>query len=314
MTVCVAALCENGNAIVIAADKMIGMGYVEGEPDISKQRKLHKDCWVLFAGEDITPVFDIIDYAREILEKDYSVEVNNPAPLHEVMKSVEKGFEKKRTQDAERLYLSSTGWTLERFNREGHQILPNAAQIQADIDRFRPVIQLLVIGFDDNGVGYVFGLDGYGDAPGIAKRLDIPGFHSIGSGSTVATFMLYYRHMSPKIGAREGLYYVLEAKYYGEQASGVGPSTDLFIAKPGQELVPVSDEKIIEKKLIPICSALEPKSLRKRDRETLNGLAELQGFNKIKEPSKRRKKKLIVVDTSMSVSTATMRLIPTGIR
>src|SRR2546425_11768440 len=61
MTVCVGAICENGKALVLAADKMIGMGFVEGEPDISKLRKLHKDWWVLFAGDDITPVFDIID-------------------------------------------------------------------------------------------------------------------------------------------------------------------------------------------------------------------------------------------------------------
>ena len=35
---------------------MIGMGYVEGEPDITKLRELWKDCWALFAGDDIDHV------------------------------------------------------------------------------------------------------------------------------------------------------------------------------------------------------------------------------------------------------------------
>lgn len=293
MTVCVAALCENGKALVMAADKMIGMGYVEGEPDISKLRKLHKDWWVLFAGDNISPVFDIIDYAKAFLSQEHHVAKDEPAPLRAVMKCIEKGFEKKRIEDAEHLYLKATNWTIDRFNRDGHRLLPNAAQIQSDIDRFHLQIQLLVVGFDQ-GDGFIFELDGWGDRRGIAERRDIPGFESVGSGSTVATFMLYWRKMSPKVGAREALYYALEAKYYGEQASGVGPSTDLYIAKPGQDLIPVNDQKVVEKKLIPICQALEPKNLRKRDREVLNSMSELSGFERVKEPPKKRKKKLPV--------------------
>jgi 20S proteasome alpha/beta subunit len=277
----------------MAADKMIGMGYVEGEPDISKMRKLHKDWWVLFAGDAIGPVFDIIDYAKASLRQDHKLEEDSTAPLHAVMMAIEKGFERKRIEDAERLYLKPTKWTMDRFNKDGHAILPNADQIQADIDRFHFMIQFLVVGFDQ-GEGCIFGLDGWGERRGIADRWDIPGFQAIGSGSTVAIFILYWRKMSPKVGAREALYYALEAKYYGEQASGVGPSTDLYIAKPGEELIAVNDEKVVEKKLIPICQALEPKDLRKRDRETLNSLSELSGFGRVKEPSKKRKKKVPV--------------------
>lgn len=67
MTVCVAALCEEGKAVAIAADKMIRAIYVESAPDITKLRKLHKDWWVLFAGDNLSPVFDIIDYAKDAL-------------------------------------------------------------------------------------------------------------------------------------------------------------------------------------------------------------------------------------------------------
>ena len=52
MTTCVAAICDNGDAIILVADKMIGTGYIESELDITKIRSIHKDWWMLFAGDD----------------------------------------------------------------------------------------------------------------------------------------------------------------------------------------------------------------------------------------------------------------------
>ncbi len=47
MTCCVAALCDDRMAIVMAADKMVGMAGMESEPDISKIFRLHKNWFVL---------------------------------------------------------------------------------------------------------------------------------------------------------------------------------------------------------------------------------------------------------------------------
>jgi hypothetical protein len=65
MTTCVAAITDDGEALLLIADKMIGVGWVESELEITKMRELHKDWWVLFAGDDITPVFDIVDYETQ---------------------------------------------------------------------------------------------------------------------------------------------------------------------------------------------------------------------------------------------------------
>ncbi|HEY1501213.1 MAG TPA: hypothetical protein VGF88_16690 [Acidobacteriaceae bacterium] len=67
MTTCNAAICDNGKAVVLVADKMIGMGYVESELEISRMRPIHSEWWMLFAGDDITPVFDIVNYAKSRL-------------------------------------------------------------------------------------------------------------------------------------------------------------------------------------------------------------------------------------------------------
>jgi 20S proteasome alpha/beta subunit len=284
MTTCNAVICDDGNAIVLVADKMIGMGYVESELEITKMRQLHNEWWMLFAGDDIAPVFDIVDYAKARLNQDAA------ASIGEVQDAVRTAFAQKRIECAETLYLSPIGWDMSRFNSEGSQLLPNFPEIQGKIDDFTLGIELLVAGFDI-GKGYIFTLYGYGDSRGLTQRSDIPGFSSIGSGSTASMYMMFYRDLSPKTGVREAVYFALEGKYFGEQAGGVGESTDLFVARPGKELLQISDEETIEKKLIPICYALSPNLMRKRDRETLNGLEELKDFAKIKEPEKRTKPK-----------------------
>src|SRR5215472_2218978 len=53
---CVAMLCDKSRALILAADKMLGIGYIETEPEITKILDLHKNWKVLFAGDDITPV------------------------------------------------------------------------------------------------------------------------------------------------------------------------------------------------------------------------------------------------------------------
>src|ERR1700683_2841875 len=114
VTVCVAALCEDSKTIVMVADKMIGFGYAESEPDIDKMRSLHKDWWILFAADDVSPVFEIIDFAKTHIGSK-GKNPGDPASLRDVMEAVEVGFERKRVGDAANLYLP-TGWSLKDFN------------------------------------------------------------------------------------------------------------------------------------------------------------------------------------------------------
>lgn len=268
----------------MVADKMIGVGYIQSELEITKMRPIHRDWWILFAGEDITSIFDIVDYAEGGLDQ------NAAMAIAEVQEAVKIAFAKKRMENAEALYLTPIGWEIERFNAEGNNLLPDFTEIKTKIDNYTLPIELLVAGFD-NGKGYVFTLYGYGENRGIPQRSDIPGFASIGSGAIASMYMMYYRDLDPKTSVREAMYYALEGKYFAEQASGVGESTDLFIARPGRDLTQISDEKTIEEKLIPICYRLSPNRMQKRDREALNSIRELSEFPKIAQPKKRRKPK-----------------------
>lgn len=283
MTTCVAAICEDGNAIVLVADKMIGVGYIESELEITKMRPIHKNWWILFAGDDLTPVFDIVDYANAGIG-------NGSASIGDVQEAVKVAFARKRMEEAEALYLTPIGWTIETFNKDGSDKLADFEQIKSKIEDYSLSVQLLVVGFDGSR-GHIFSLYGYGEKRGIPQRYDIPGFDSIGSGATAATLMMYYRDVSPKMTVREAVYYALEGKYFGEQASGVGASTDLFVARANKDLLQINDENTIEEKLIPICHAMSTNLLRKRDYEVLNSLSELEGFPEAKKPEKKTKPK-----------------------
>src|SRR5262245_36543401 len=67
MTVCIAAICENGKMIVVAADRMFTASAplnLEFEPPISKIELLSSRCVAMAAGASLAAA-EVIDTARE---------------------------------------------------------------------------------------------------------------------------------------------------------------------------------------------------------------------------------------------------------
>lgn len=150
MTTCVATICDDGKALVLVADKMVGVGFIESELEITKMRPIHKDWWMMFAGDDISPVFDIVDKAKIKIGATASVTIG------QVQEAVRLSLE-----EATAVFLTPIGWDLDRFNREGNALLPDFAQIKDKISDYTIGIELLIAGFDD-GKAHVFSLYGYG--------------------------------------------------------------------------------------------------------------------------------------------------------
>lgn len=288
MTVCVAALCDFGRALVLASDKMVGLGFVEGEGENSKIQILHPHWFMMMAGDDIAPLFDLGDLARSEMPKD------KPQSLEQVMEIVQRNYELIRMRRAEALYLKPIGWTLERFNREGPSILPNFLELQSKLEEYELAVQILVAGFEQAvPPGKIFTIDP--SYRGVPRRYDIPGFAAIGSGAIAAEYMLHFKDVSPVLPIRAAVYYTLEAKYFGEYATGVGPRTDLlvfrFIGGEVQAVI-IDDEKTTERKLIPMCERLEPMHPMPADIDILNNLRELKGLPEIPRMNKYNKRKM----------------------
>jgi hypothetical protein len=292
MTVCLAALCEEGKAVVLVADKMVGKVYVEAELQISKLQLIHPHWFLMMSADDISPLFDLADRARDELAP------TKDAPLETVMEVLQRNYEVIRMKRAEAVYLKPIGWTIERFTREGHT-LPNYETIQFDLAGYELRVEVLIAGFDKKLTppGKIFTMASANK--GIPARCDIPAFAAIGSGATVAEYMMFYRDVHQMLPVRAAVYYALEAKYFGEQASGVGGGTDLYVLRFDGNIMWVkqlNDEKTIEKKLIPICQDLEPSDPKPEHIETLNTLQELDGLpllpiKRKREPNGKKKGK-----------------------
>jgi 20S proteasome alpha/beta subunit len=284
MTVCLATLCDEGGAIVLVADKMVGKIYIEAEMQITKLQLIHPQWFMMMAGDDLSPLFDLADLARSELLP------TREASVETVMEVLQRNYELIGMNRAEAQYLKPIGWTIDRFTREGGSLLPNFLELQSKLQEHELPVEILVAGFDRNLVppGKIFTMSSINK--GIPARCDIPGFAAIGSGATVAEYMMFYRDVSQKLPIRAAVYYALEAKYFGEQASGVSTSTDMFVLQfvgTLTRVIQIDDGKTIEKKLIPICERLEPSDPTDADIDILNGLKELEGLPKL--PKKRKK-------------------------
>jgi 20S proteasome alpha/beta subunit len=282
MTVCIAALCDNRKAIILAADKMVGSHAIESEAEIHKVLHLHKDWRVMLAGNDISPAFEIIDSAKKRLSKGKTFTVQ------EVENALVESYREQRLAGAGSQYLAPRGLTLEMLNSAASSILPESLRLSLDgaMEAYRLELELLVAGFDRNGRGHIFSISDY-DNRGAARRHDIPGFQAIGSGSHGANYMMMYRSLSPPLPIRWALYLVLEGKYFGELASGVGSRTDLYILRRGKPSIKIKEDTV-EDKLIKICQAVEPRSLNQKHVDILNSFKG-SAFATIKKLKTKRK-------------------------
>ena len=102
--------------------------------------------------------------------------------------------------------------------------------------------------------------------------------------------MMYYRDMSSKMTLRETVYYAMEAKLFGEQASGVGERTDMYVATSDGKFIRIDDEKTINGMLVPIFDRLKPRWPTDKDKGILNSIPELKGFPSTKAERRRKKK------------------------
>lgn len=287
MTTCVAALCEDSKAIILVSDKMLGMTFIESEPDICKAFQIHRDWWLLIAGDGIETIEPI---------KNATIENMKPFPdgatLVDAIKATETAYESKRSHDAEILYLRKRGWTFEQLYQHGKNLLPE----QTLNDWYHEFwshdlmgVQILIAGFDPNGVGHIFSLESQDPKTcGIAQQHDIAGHYAIGSGALDALFIMAYREYAPNEKLRQALYLAFEGKYYGENAPGVGIRTDIYILRAGNEKITIS-EKIIDDQLANICRTLEPNKLTARHYGILNNLTELKDLPIMELPDRLKK-------------------------
>ena len=251
MTVCLAHLCEDNKTLILIADRQIGIGAIEAQPNVRKILQVHPDWRLMFSGNGIGPVFDM---ESEIKNELYRKTKNKSTSVKTVLTVFESCYDKVRRRLAEKLYLRS-GISFETLYKNRNESEADRNEYEAarnKIAGFALEIDLLGAGFDKNKRGHIFSVRN----PGIATRHNIPGFHAIGSGSDGAIYYLYYRNSGFMEPLDRALYYAYDAKYSGELAVGVGDKTDIYIWKSGKSPKRVGQDsrkvlRSIAKELVP---------------------------------------------------------------
>ncbi len=220
MTVCIAALCRAGEAIVAASDRMVTAGSpmnLEFEHDRKKLDVLGGRFVVMSSGDAL--IGTTIDKGVE----DFLF-VSPLADISVAAESLKNSYITARMKAVEDQILRPVNYTLASFQNDGGKQLPPQifAQAMGNMANFNLNAEFIIVGMAA-GRGRI----GYVHHPGALKWFDRLGFHAIGSGAIHASMSLIGHSISSAL--EQTLLKVYIAKKRAEVAPGVGCQTDVII-------------------------------------------------------------------------------------
>ncbi len=232
MTICIAAVCEDGKKIVVAADRMFTAPSplnLEFETEEQKIESLAPSCVVLMSGNSA--------YGTEVLIniRGRLAGAQSPA-IADVAQHAEWAYRAVRVKKADEIHVApSLGQDFVAFQGRGGT-LPQYLQPQPQVyqqlvmmlNQFNMNLELILTGIDNTQARIARVTH-----PGTLVWLDKLGYDAIGSGAIHALTRLNLSAQTRHRGLQETLYSVYDAKKAAEVAPGVGRETDMGIVGPG---------------------------------------------------------------------------------
>lgn len=223
MTICIAALYENGKGCVLASDQMttahFPIGYEFENEEVKKIVKVRDTtvAYLLVAGDVL--------FANEVLEavrKDVDAKGITATPV--IAELFRQYYQNVRRQHIIRSELEPRGLTLESYY-QGHQRLVQAVVMMIDnaLKSSNPRTELIVAGFGEACCS-VFSVMN----PGDLFCHDAIGFAAVGSGAPHAVYSLIESGYKKSMDAKTVYELVEKAKHRSEVAPGVGRKTEII--------------------------------------------------------------------------------------
>ena len=102
MTICIAAICDNGHTLILAADREIGIGFTSADFPDGKFGSLCKDWSAGIAGtvSNATDVYDVARTRCRAVEHIGTIDVRA---------ALEIGYREARMRQAEAMFLANRG-------------------------------------------------------------------------------------------------------------------------------------------------------------------------------------------------------------
>jgi 20S proteasome alpha/beta subunit len=229
MTVCIAAICESGKTIVVAADRMFTNPALstEFETDEQKIERIGNKCVALPAGNSV--------FATEVLELVQSRLGSNKEPrFHTLIESVRNVYSEVRARKAEEIVISPILGADFQTARVKGVSLPNYLEKQEKAYQQVTMMQnqqnfnadIIIAGIDEKGA-HICQIT----HPGVTMPLQKLGYATIGSGAIHAMLRLSLSGQTTRRNLVETLAEVYIAKRQAEVAPGVGKTTDMAIIR-----------------------------------------------------------------------------------
>ena len=236
MTICIAALCDQGKSVVVASDRMLSAPFLTVEfdhPD-AKIESIGSNCVALSAG-DALYVTDVLSNSSGM-----SQQLQNPSVELMTNELKEKFIQVRHRLLDERLFRPR-GLSFNDFYRGGliQATPPDLAMLlDNQVSSFQLGISLIVAGVDSFG-GHIFSIED----PGSSQCFDRLGYHAIGSGHRHAILSLVISQQNFQSDLNWSVYNVYFAKRQSEMAPGVGQATDMRIVEASGERK-ITDEEL----------------------------------------------------------------------
>jgi hypothetical protein len=235
MTVCIAAMANNGNGpdddyIVTACDSMLSFGDGTLTADnLAQKRNFIARNWSVMISGDVSEASLVIDGIREharassgddFWKKEFkSTDITDFAVC---------AYKKRLNQKIQNEVLTPYGLTLGQFDIQDKPDIRSRIDwlVAHDFD-----CTLLMVGFDRQNDDLPF-WDSHIITirpPGDIASHRIPGFWAIGSGADLALSSLAFSHQQAYSDLQDTIWNVCVAKFRAESAYGVGRETELRI-------------------------------------------------------------------------------------
>jgi hypothetical protein len=223
VTVCIGALCENGNKIVLVSDNKVSFGDFSADMAVFKQEVVVPQWLTLFAGDDVEHIPFILGRARVLLSATQRRKKAVPTPA-QVANAVQKAYEERLDAQIEARVLRRYKFTCQSFRDEGKkQCTPEIYNgLCSKIASVKLSLSFLIAGFDEKKNGHLI-VGGGNEAPRDYNAL---GFVAIGTGGNAAfSSLLFHRqrqHLSQSCSVTDCVYVTYAAKFMAESATDVG--------------------------------------------------------------------------------------------
>jgi 20S proteasome alpha/beta subunit len=229
MTVCIAAICDDGKAIVVAADRMFttpGIS-VEFETEEQKIEQLADNCVALSAGNSA--------YATEVLGAvRQHLNANRSPWIAEVAEAVRVEYTATRHKKIdETIVMAMLGADFSTFRQRGGTLatyLEKQQQMFQQItmmgNQYNLGVDIIVAGIDTE-TAHISQIT----HPGSLFNLEKLGYATIGSGAIHAMTKLTLGSQTRHTGLYDTVHIVYEAKRAAEAAPGVGNATDIAVIR-----------------------------------------------------------------------------------